>query len=154
MKGQKIKEEKKTPVIDVAIGKAFPRKVIPLINGAKRTIEILVFDWGWYENEIGEQIQIFNNAIVRAKHRGVFVKAIVYKHKIKNTLDQLGIWVRKIESSKLMHIKLMIIDEKILIVGSHNYTKNAFNINYELSLIIHDPETAQRIKADFSPFFL
>ena len=142
------------PRIELAVGRAFPKKVIPLINGARKTIEILVFDWGWYENEIGEQIQIFNNAIVRAQQRGVSVKAIVYKQKIKNILDQQKIWARKLDSSKLMHVKLMMIDHETVIVGSHNYTKNAFNLNYELSLIIHDTGTAEKIRSDFEPFFL
>ena len=143
-----------TPQIDIAIGRSFPKKVIPLINNAKKTIEILVFDWGWYENEIGEQVQIFNNAIIRASRRGVLVRAIVYKQKIKNILDQEKIWCRKIESYKLMHIKLMIIDDEKVIVGSHNYTKNAFNINHELSLIINDTSLAEKLKTNFQPLFL
>lgn len=139
--------------IDIVIGRAFPRKVIPLIEQAKKEIDIIVYDWGWYPNEIGEQIQIFNNAIVRAHHKAIVVKAVVHKRLIKVILEREGLRVKRVESSKLLHTKLMIIDDEIAILGSHNYTKNAFNINYEVSVIIYDREIAMKFKNYFENFF-
>ena len=139
--------------IEIAIGREFPRKVIPLIDKTKRTIKIIVFDWGWYENEIGEKIQLFNNAIIRANKRGVEVKAAVHKRLIAEILKRQGIRVKRIESSKLLHVKLMLIDDEIVIIGSHNYTKNAFNINFEASLIVRDKETALKFLNYFEGFF-
>ncbi len=139
--------------IETAIGREFPKKVTPLIEQAKKSIEIIVYDWGWYPNEIGEKIQLFNNAIVKAKNRGVVVKVVVLKRLIAEILRREGIMVKRIESSKLLHIKLMIIDNQIVIVGSHNYTKNAFNINFEASVILRDEETTKRFKDYFENFF-
>lgn len=139
--------------IETAIGREFPKKVIPLIEQAKKSIEVIVYDWGWYPNEIGEKIQLFNNAIVRAKQKGVVVKAVVLKRLIAEILRREGIMVKRVESSKLLHAKLMIIDDKIVIVGSHNYTKNAFNINFEASVILRDEETTRKFKNYFENFF-
>lgn len=139
--------------IETAIGREFPKKVTPLIEQAKKSIEIIVYDWGWYPNEIGEKIQLFNNAIVRAKNRGVIVKAVVLKRLIAEILRREGIRVKRVESSKLLHAKLMIIDDEIVIVGSHNYTKNAFNINFEASVILRDEETTRKFKNYFENFF-
>ena len=33
---------------------------------------------------------------------------------------------------------MMIIDDKILVLGSHNYTQNAFTLNQEISVILSD----------------
>lgn len=139
--------------IDIAIGRQFPKKVIPLIEQAKKEIDIIVYDWGWYPDEIGEQIQLFNNAIIRAKQKGVIVKAVVLKRLIAEILRREDIMVKRIESSKLLHTKLMIIDDEIVIVGSHNYTKNAFNINFEASVILRDEETTRKFKNYFENFF-
>jgi len=139
--------------IELVIGREFPKKVIPLIEDAKTSIAIIVYDWLWYPDEIGTQIQLFNNAIIRANNRGVNVRVCVQKHKIAEILKQAGVKVRRLQSSKSLHVKLMIIDNEITIVGSHNYTKNAFDINYEVSVILRNEETARKFKEYFNPFF-
>lgn len=142
-----------TSKIDIAIGRDFPKKVIPLIEKSMKSIDIMVYDWGWYPNEIGESIQIFNSAIVRANNRGVKVNVVIQRRLIKTILQQLGINVLQLHTGKIFHVKLMIIDGRILIIGSHNYTKNAFNINHEASVIIEDEETIRKFQNYFSSFF-
>lgn len=141
------------PKIEIVIGDQFPKKVIPLIEGAKQSINIMVYDWRWYPDQIGSQIQLFNNAIIRAHQKGITVKVVVNKRLVKEILRRQQIRVKRIESSKLLHVKLMIIDDFISILGSHNYTKNAFNINYEISAIIYDDAIAETLKRYFNNFF-
>lgn len=137
----------------ILIGRDFSRQVIPLIKNAKKSIKIMVYEWRWYPNEIGSKIQAFNQEILQANKRGVEVKAVVHKALIAEILRREKIKVRKIESSKVLHTKLMIIDDSIIILGSHNYTMNAFNINYEVSVILHDLETVKELKEYFKNFF-
>ena len=51
------------------IGKEFGPKVIPLIKQARKSIDIIVFDWRWYPDQIGSAIQRFNNAIITASKK-------------------------------------------------------------------------------------
>lgn len=142
-----------TPIIEIAIGRQFPKKVIPLIDEAKKSIYIIVYEWRWYPDQISDQIQIFNNSIVRAKQRGLDIKAVIWDKKISNILNQLGIRNKWIHQSKLLHAKLMIIDKKIVIIGSHNYTKTAFDFNFENSVILYDEKTALEFTKFFETFF-
>lgn len=144
---------KQFPQIELVIGKEFAGKIIPLINKAIKSINIIVYDWRWYPDEIAEKVQLFNNAIIRARQKGIIVKVVVHKRLIHEILRRQNILVKKIESSKTIHVKLMIIDNEITILGSHNYTKNAFNFNYEVSAIIHDKETALKSNNYFEKFF-
>ena len=130
------------------------KKVIPLIDSAKRSIHILVFDWRWYEDQIGSSVQRFNSAIVRAHQRGVDVRATVYKGNAFSALQSVRIKARKLESSYILHVKMIIIDRDIVIMGSHNFTKNAFDLNYEASAIIHDSVIAERFFIEFNDFFV
>jgi len=139
--------------IEIAIGRQFPKKVIPLIDNAKKSVYIIVYEWGWYPDQIGAQIQIFNNSIVRAKQRGLDVKAVVWDKKIADLLKKLGIGIKYVHESKLLHAKLMIIDRQITIIGSHNYTKTAFDLNFENSVILHDEKTAMEFTRFFETFF-
>ena len=139
---------------EIIISREFPKKVIPLIKKATKSIDIIVFDWGWYPDEIGEQIQIFNNAIFNANKHGVKVRALVQKRLIKVILSKLKIQAKILYSNKLLHIKLMIIDGEIAILGSHNYTKNAFNINHEVSVIIKDEKSILKLEEYFNNLFI
>ena len=138
----------------ILLSREFPKVVIPLIKNAKKSIDIIVFDWGWYPDEIGEPIQIFNNSIYNANKHGVKVRALVQKRLIKIILEKLNIDVKVLHSSKLLHIKLMIIDGEIAILGSHNYTKNAFNVNHEVSIITRQEEDIQKLQTYFNNLFL
>lgn len=137
----------------ILISREFPQVVIPLIKNAQKSINIIVFDWGWYADEIGEQIQIFNNAIYNANKHGIKIQVIAQKNVICSILKGLNISVKKFESKKLLHTKLMIIDEEIAILGSHNYTKNAFNLNYEVSIITREKESIQKLQNYFNNLF-
>jgi phosphatidylserine/phosphatidylglycerophosphate/cardiolipin synthase-like enzyme len=143
-------EEAKTTII---IGKEYAQLVIPLIKNSKKSIKIIVYNWLWYPTETGSKIQNFNNAIIQAHKKGVEVKVVVQKMQIAEILRQEKIKVRRIESSKVLHIKLMLIDEKIAIIGSHNYTMNAFNINYEISAIIQEAAAVKKLNDYFQNFF-
>jgi len=137
------------PKIQTIIGSEFPTKVIPLIDQSKMSIDIVVFDWRWYPQNIGCSAQLFNQAIVRAAKRKVKVRAIANNREIISTLTNVGVHAKKIISKKLIHSKMMIIDNRTLIMGSHNYTQSAFQMNMETSLIIENDSTVGR----FSEFF-
>ena len=125
-------------MIQVISGRDFPAVVIPLIENSKNSIDIVVFDWRWYGADPGASVQLFNQAIVRSTRRGVKVRAITNAQDIINILNKNNIEAKKVICTKLMHSKLMIIDQKIFITGSHNYTQSAFHLNVELSVLIKD----------------
>ena len=131
------------------IGKQFPDKVIPLIENAKNSIKIVVFDWRWYPNDPANPVQLFNQAIIRAKRRGVDVKVITNINEIIKILSNEKIEAKKPLTPKLIHSKMMIIDDKILIIGSHNYTQSAFTMNHEASVVIESESEL----ADFIKYF-
>jgi phosphatidylserine/phosphatidylglycerophosphate/cardiolipin synthase-like enzyme len=108
-----------------------------------------VYDWRWYSNDPGNAVQIFNQAILRAVKRGVRVEAIANNDAILSTLKENGVFAKKILVSGIMHVKLMIIDDDTVIIGSHNYTHNAFVLNQELSIVLKEPENM----AEFNNFF-
>jgi phosphatidylserine/phosphatidylglycerophosphate/cardiolipin synthase-like enzyme len=137
-------------IMQTIIGKQFSDKVTPLINSAKKSIDIIVYDWRWYAQDPGASVQLFNQAIVRAVRRGVRVRAIANSNDIISVLRDVGIDAKKLITEKLVHIKLMIIDDEVVVLGSHNYTQSAFNLNMELSVILNPPENIDEISSFFN----
>lgn len=127
--------------MEVIIGKQYVSKVIPLIDNAKQSIRIVVFDWRWYPFDPSHPVQLFNQSIIRASRRGVRVSVISNNQEIIDILKREGIIAKKPLTPNLIHSKLIIIDDSILIIGSHNFTQSAFTMNHEVSVIIdNDPQ--------------
>jgi phosphatidylserine/phosphatidylglycerophosphate/cardiolipin synthase-like enzyme len=131
------------------LGNEFSKKVIPLINSADISINIMIFDWRWYPHKSNYATNAFNNAILKAKDRGVKIKVLTNGYDTRQALNSHGIVAKSIASSQLLHSKLIIVDEKHLVIGSHNFTQPAFISNIEASIMVKDCECIE----DFINFF-
>lgn len=136
--------------MEAIIGQDYPKKVIPLIDNSKSSIKIVIFDWRWYENDPSNPVQQFNQSIVRAVKRGVKVDVIGNCDDVLATLRGVGCQARKVISKKLVHVKMIIIDEKDVILGSHNFTQSAFTMNQEVSAYLPAFPDTPRLLAFFS----
>lgn len=120
--------------------------IISAIRKAKSTIKICVFTIS--ENEISE-------ALIRAHKRGINIKIITDNDKINDTgsdirwlLDE-GLTIRIDEATSHMHHKFCIVDKKILLTGSYNWTKSAADRNQENILITYDPKSVKLYLREF-----
>lgn len=119
---------------EIIIGADFPRKVIPLINDAKQSIKIIIFDWRLYPQSPAHPVSQFVLSLQSAVKRGVKVSVLLSNVAVKKQLEGFGFECKNLFSSKLIHAKMMLIDDVQAIIGSHNYTQNAFQNNLEVSV--------------------
>ncbi len=121
-------------------------KLLPLINNAQKYIYIPIFFLTHKE---------LSQALITAQQRGVDIKIINdatnahTKHSIHKILRSNGIKVKTENYAGKLHIKSMIIDDKISVLGSMNFTKSANNKNDENILIIYNPDIAKYLKGSF-----
>jgi len=139
--------------MEIVIGSDYPKKMIPLIDGAKKNIDIVVYDWRWYADQLGHPVQQFNMAIVRAVQRGVVVRAVVNAHILVPILTKVGVKVRQLKDRRTLHTKLVIIDTSTLVIGSHNFTRNAFASNIETSVVVDIAEGDTRLASFFNNLY-
>ena len=89
-------------------------------------------------------------AIVEAYKRGVKVEAILdksnqsEKYSAATFLSHAGVPVKIDAQHAIAHNKIMIIDRKVVITGSFNFTKSAQKRNAENLLVIRDKGIARR----------
>lgn len=117
-------------------------RIKQLIRSAQKTIKIAMFTWTRLD---------FAQEIANVVLRGVKVQAVIDNHsgqgtsiKVVRKLKKNGIAVRLSSGSGLLHHKLMIIDDHLLITGSANWTKAAFNVNDDCFIVLHDLTTLQK----------
>ncbi len=70
-----------------------------------------------------------------------------------DTLRTAGVKVWLDGNPRLMHHKVIIIDGKIVITGSYNFSNNAEHNNDENTLIIHNQELAAQFLVEFQDIF-
>ena len=135
------------------IGADFGKQLIPLIDEAKKNIEIVSYDWRWYADQNGHPVQQFNMAIVRAVQRGVLVRAVLNSSDLLPLLTKLNIRARCMKDKRTLHAKMILIDGKTLVIGSHNITRNAFTHNVEVSVVVEIPPEITRLAEFFENLY-
>jgi len=129
----------------------FEKRVISLINNAKDSINFLAF--AFTNSKIAD-------ALVLAKDRGVVVSGVFdkaqnsyqkyskYKYLKNKNLDV------KLDKNKFkLHSKVIIVDEKVVVTGSYNFTKKANNKNAENSIVIFDEDIAKKYIDNFNEIY-
>lgn len=136
--------------VESSIGGEYGERLRLAVDNAKECISVMMFDWRWYVNDFSSPASLVNQSFVRAVRRGVSVRAIVNYQKIVPQLQAVGIEAKAFEASKLLHAKVVIIDNSVLFLGSHNLTENALSENIEVSLKVQNKETTDRLSVFFN----
>lgn len=94
--------------------------------------------------------------LIRAHNRGVNIKIIIDDNWVNRTgsdfwkLKMAGIEIRHDGKSSLMHHKVMIIDGKIVVTGSYNWSKSAEDRNDENIVVIKNKKVAKIYLREFN----
>ena len=101
-----------------------------------------------------------SDALVERAKSGVTVIGVFDKdqyHSNSGTefdnLHNAGIQVNLDANPRLMHHKVIIIDQQIVITGSYNFSNNAEHYNDENTLIIHNPDITAQYMAEFQQIY-
>jgi len=125
-------------------------RIIDLIEDANNSI--LFMSFVLTDNDIAKA--------VFAQHRaGVRVAGIIESRNTGDTgsafeaLQEAGVDVLADGNPYLLHHKVIILDESIVISGSYNFSASAADNNDENMLIIHSAEVAVRYVAEFNSVY-
>ena len=125
--------------------------IIDLINEAYIQLDICVFTIS--DDRI-------SRAIVEAMKNGVEIRIISDNFKVEDTgsdiedLSRVGIPVKLDTTDNHMHHKFMIVDKKIVLTGSYNWTRSAALYNQENILSMDDEEVVSKFSNEFEKLWL
>jgi phosphatidylserine/phosphatidylglycerophosphate/cardiolipin synthase-like enzyme len=125
-------------------------KIIDLINGASHSLDLLAF---------AITSDPISNAFLAAEQRDIEVRGVVEASQISgmgsdvSTLRAAGMDIRLDGNSNLMHHKVLIIDSRIVLLGSYNFTRSAEEKNDENTLIVYDPALAEQFLIEFDRLY-
>ena len=124
------------------------REIIYLINHAHKSVDVAMFS---FTN------RHIANALINAYGRGVKVRVVMddgegrSRFSVGRYLAYYGIPVKyeKGLGGGLMHNKYAIIDDRIVITGSYNWTYSAEKRNSENLIVLFSPSTARSYERNF-----
>jgi phosphatidylserine/phosphatidylglycerophosphate/cardiolipin synthase-like enzyme len=118
-------------------------------------ISIFSFKAGVHKNSYPDRIV---GHLAKAVKRGVDVKVILeatgrlndelntQNRQTGKLLEEKGVKVYFDSPRTTTHTKMIVIDEKVLILGSHNLTQSALKYNNEISIMLSSPDLAKRAR--------
>lgn len=131
--------------------------LLEAIDEAQKEIIISIFSFktGLYKNTYPDRIL---SHLADAVKRGV--KVIVILERTGRKSDELDIQNRQTgrllaekgvnvffdSPRKTTHTKLVVIDQRLLILGSHNFTQSALKYNNEISILLESPDMAKNVR--------
>lgn len=144
------------PVVVLKNNDLFPA-LLKAIDEARDEIFISIFSFraGVHKRSYPDRILIH---LGRAVKRGVNVQVILentgktsdelskQNRKTKKLLEEQGAVVYLDSPKKTTHTKLMVIDQRLVILGSHNWTQSALKYNNEISLLVESHKLAREAR--------
>lgn len=131
-----------------------------LISAARERVTVAVFV---ARLDDGGPVEHLLRALSAAARRGVDVRVVLDRGRDWRTgapdpkheevaayLSRSGVRVVLDELERTTHVKVLVVDDRHVVVGSHNWTRSALTTNREWSLLIDDPEIASQIQAELS----
>jgi phosphatidylserine/phosphatidylglycerophosphate/cardiolipin synthase-like enzyme len=120
-------------------------QVIDWINKANSSIHVLIYSF---------TLDSVGTALIEAHDRHIEVKIVFEKGQIGQSseyqrLRNSAVDVRNDTNPSYMHDKIMIVDGKIVLTGSFNWSNNAENENNENLLIITSTSLATTYENEF-----
>ena len=137
--------------VKAVIGSDYPKIVVPLITQATQKINIIMYEWKWYSHEQAGGMEKLNLAILDRARSGVKINVLLniesmghaitkINSRTASFLQQRGVIVKFGQVGVATHAKMVLIDDKYCIVGSHNYSKGSFTRNQECSVLMEGGE--------------
>jgi len=124
--------------------------IINLVRTAKRHIHFLAFSFT--DDSLADALIEMMSAGISVS--GVFESRGSHRSSSKySKLLQAGAAVMRDANPRTMHHKVFIIDGRLVIFGSYNFSSNAAQVNDENLLVIFDPFLAGKYETEFQKIF-
>jgi phosphatidylserine/phosphatidylglycerophosphate/cardiolipin synthase-like enzyme len=127
-----------------------------MIQEAKSSIQVMMFEMGYYNEHPNTPSNHLVKELINAKKREVKVEVILEARDAEDRttkrnrhtgkiLSEGGVDVIYDSLSKTTHAKFMVVDGRLTLLGSTNWTYYALTDNHEASVFIRSKEVAKEL---------
>jgi phosphatidylserine/phosphatidylglycerophosphate/cardiolipin synthase-like enzyme len=152
-------------VADLLFDRGYLQKVPGLIESAQVRVRVAMFQMAvkgraakatsrelagklWAKAREGKDVRVILN-VAPGKARVAAINRDAAKW-----LRERGVEVRMLWPVRICHAKMVIVDDRIAIIGSHNWSPSALSGNFEVSVVIRDPGTVRKLVEYFDQLWV
>ena len=158
--GTRLMLEDSESLVTPLPGQTFILKLVDMVASAKYSIDIIQYQWNFYPGKRTSQIQGLNRTVLGKARGGTKMRVLLSKEgrsqhlttinmTAKKYLGEAGIAVKLGRTFPITHAKLWIIDDDVVLLGSHNLSNRAVTVNVETSVLIKSRQVAVEFKRYF-----
>ena len=144
--------------IEVVNDRDYFDRVFELIDSADESIHLAMFEIKYYEKYPDSEVNQLVEKLIEKNSEGVDVKIIVDQfltdERAVEILKKSGVDIRWDSTSVTTHNKLMIVDGRVVLIGSTNWSYYSLSKNHESNVIFHDEESAGKFERYFEELWL
>lgn len=145
----------------VLIGDEYLIAVKLLIEQAQRSVDVLMYRTDLAFSGAVKSSRALGWALVKAKRAGAMVRVVVDfstprlagqwgNVEAARWLAERDVAVRYLSHSQLLHEKLLVVDRRVAVVGSHNWSAASLGSNVEASVGITSEAAVSELAAQFA----
>jgi len=139
--------------IEVVNDREYFDRVFELIDSADTSIHLVMFEIKYYKKYPDSEVNQLVEKLIQKNSEGVDVKIIVDQfltdERAVEVLNKSGVDIKWDSTSVTTHNKLMIVDGRVVLIGSTNWSYYSFSKNHESNVIFHDKESAEQFERYF-----
>jgi len=136
----------KTEVIPIS-DRGYLPEAHKILQNAENSIHMAMFELKYYEKFKNSSVNIIVEDLIQASKRGVEVKIIVDEFSEKDnayqTLKENNIDIKMDPENTTTHAKLIIVDGKVVILGSTNLSFYGLEKNNEVNVVLISRQAAE-----------
>jgi cardiolipin synthase len=129
-----------------------------MLGSANSSIHMIVYSLNYYVDYPDTSVNALVEKLGAASRRGVDVKVVADEQAtdkpVITLLKEKGINIKFDKKGTTTHAKLIIIDSKIIIIGSTNWSYYAVDKNHEANVAINSEPLARQFEAYFNGVWL
>lgn len=163
-----IREELKYELIETSLaewisvldGSEYYKSVPDIIKSANKSVKVAMFHIAYPKTD--HPTKTLLDQLIEAQKKGVEVKVVLdkdrehdpYKSKVinqnaKEYLKKNGVECKFDKEDILLHSKYIIVDDKYIVIGSHNWSAGSYFQFDDLSFVICSPEISVQLSERF-----
>lgn len=135
-----------------------------LIENAQQSIDISTFKAELTTKPRGRRLAAFFDVINKKARRGLPVRFLISKREEYGHIPLTNLFavrelkankvqVRHLRHSRICHAKIIIVDSRYAVIGSHNLSIKSCARNFEVSVYFNDTETVKHLSNVYTRTF-
>ena len=138
------------PQLKLLVEEDYHDTLVKLLNRANNSIYVAMFSMKYDPDDEDDPANDLIEALAAAAEKGIHVVVVLddypsYNYETAEHLEAHGVEVHIVSARETMHAKVVVVDSKIVVLGSHNWSEAGLAFNHEVSILIRSHSMAEQL---------